>query len=870
MCRAALVALILVLAPGAAGAVTLDWLSAVTGNAGTASRWNPAQVPQAGDVVRFAVGGSYTVTFDGTVPVNTTQIHRSGTVTLLMSNHTVSGTFRVGDSAGDVATARLTTGDLATGSNVTLGNASTAQGTLEVDDDDANLVQTGATADIVVGSAGQGTLRVTGGGFVDAADDVVAGSASGSQGTIVVSGVNAAPLVRSGLFSSGADGDLVFGNNGGATVSIAAGAQAVAADDVRIAVGSASVATVTVDGASTPFAAELRAFGDLDVAQNGIAGASGTGTLVVQNQGSVVVDGATRLGDADGGTGTLRLRANSFLSAHDLLVDPAHGVLDWQGGTISVHGGVFDPPGTAFILDHPQFESLRLTDGATATFDGGSSAAYSLILGETNSGGLRLESGARLTHPRGVLAIGLAPGSNGTLDLTGSSTLLEDAGTIVVGQGGFGELGLSDGADLTLTEMAVAHSPGSNGFVSLAGNSASLSLSRLFIGGSASAAGGTASVNVGNASAIEIVAGANQSVRIHPGGTLTIAAGGLVHGANNLDLRGRIVLSGGRLEVGSLNLFLDNGVLEGAGVVAGAVAASSATSAIRATGGNLQLGTVASDKGFSNSGTLTVGSNVFLLDADASNLGNVVLAGGSLAVPAGGGIVQAGCTLSGVGTVGGNLTFAGTLAPGSSAGQVTVGGSVTIVNGGRLTMEIGDAASAQHDRLQVSGSLALTGTLDIRRLPGFVPAPGEEFTLITCASRSGTFAAVTFEGQPVNGQFTILYQPTSVVLRVNGLTTAVPAVEAPPTLSFVGRAGSAAQARFELALPEDAHVVVRVYDSAGRALGTLLDGDRAAGVVTLPLRGLKRKLSGGVYFGRLVVRVGDRQTIRTSRVALVP
>ena len=77
--------LLLLLGPGAldawAAGVVLNWKQAVNGNAGIASNWQPAQIPGIDDTPTFNVPGTYTVTFDGTVPSTAFHVHRSGTVT---------------------------------------------------------------------------------------------------------------------------------------------------------------------------------------------------------------------------------------------------------------------------------------------------------------------------------------------------------------------------------------------------------------------------------------------------------------------------------------------------------------------------------------------------------------------------------------------------------------------------------------------------------------------------------------------------------------------------------------------------------------------------------------------------------------------
>ena len=866
------IALLVSLVASDVDAAALSWRTAVSGNAGIAANWLPSQVPAPADVLTFHVGGAYTVTFDGTVPLSATQLYRSGTVTVVGGTHSLSTQLRVGDVNGDVGIMALTTGTMTSAGNVVVGNAAGSVGTLHVDDDDADLLQSGSS-DVLVGNSGQGTLNVTGGGLVTAADKVIVGGSSAGQGSVLVSGVNVAPVVRSKLASSGADGDLVFGNGGTATVVIAGGAQAVASDDVFIAQTASSNGSVFVDGTGGGFTSQLTVGDDLGIATNTLAGpAAGVGTLVVQQQGQVLVTGSANVGEADGGTGTLRLRTGSLFSAHDLVFDNVHGVLDQQGGSIIVDGGVFDPPGTTLLLSDPSFERVTLKNGATAAFDGGSSVGYALVLGESSEGGFALESGAHLTQVNGVLSLGLAPGGHGVLDVS-TNALLDGAGSIIVGQSGFGELSLFNGGEVDLTDMSVAYAPGSNGFVSMGTAGAVLTLGKLDIGGHGLTAGGTASVVVGNGGSIVLDGSEVVPLRlVHPGARLQVDAGGTVSGSANFDTRGHIQMNGGQLTIGSVN-FLDTADLVGHGTVSAEIATSSApNSVIHASGGPLVLGLSSSVKGFVGGGTLIAdgGAPVTLRDADLVTLGNVILNGGGVNLPSGGGSLLSGKTLSGNGAVIGTLANAGTIAPGNSSWGLLQFTSLANTGIGRFTLEIGNAATNHYDRLAVSGLASLAGALDVKILPGFVPDDGEDFTLITCGSRSGTFSSVTIEGLPVNMQFNLVYNPTSVVLHVNHITTDVPpAADLPHSIALVGRSGSWGNAGVELALPDAARVVVRLYDVSGRERGTLFEGELPAGRRWLPLREVTPAPADGVHFARAVVRTGTVATRHTAKVTLV-
>ena len=857
-------------------ATQLTWKGPLSGNAGTASNWNPAQVPTAADSTTFNVGGTYTVTFSGTVPATTAHFYRSGTVTVVAATgHTMSGVLRVGSVANDNGTLTLSNALLTVGSLVTIGNPTGATGTVNVNATTADLLQSGTTADVIVGSSGTGTLNVTNGGLVDAADDVLVGNGSGSQGTLLVSGVSASPSVRATVTSSGTDGDVLIGNAGTANATVDFGGQLVSSDDVRIGTGGAGHGTLTVQNAIGAFVSLLTIGDDLDIANNDVSGiTAGTGSLLVQSFGQANVTDRTRVGDPDGGSGTLSIRPSSFFHTRSLIVDNTHGTLDMQGGTLTVEGGLFDPAGTTIDIDDAAFESVQLYNGATATFDGGSPVGYSMIVGDTHSGGLRVDSGSHVTNLNGVIAVALAPGSNGVVDVYDSS-LVDSVGMMVVGQGGFGELNIGGGSKVKLTEMKAAYSPGSNGFVDVSGAGARLTLTDLDIGGHETVAGGTASVGVGSGGVIDIVGGGSVAIRLeHSQATLNVQAGGTVNAGTDINNLGRIFLAGGVINANALSMF-SGGLFDGYGTVAGNISMAAGTSLHVPTTGALTVGSNASNKGFVSSGTTIADTTVLnILDLDQCALGNLILNSSSVHLPAaGGGLIASGMALGGSGDLFGNLTNSGEVSIGTSAvprGAVRVRGNYAQTAGGKLTMQIGDAPTIQLDRLMVDTTATLSGTLDIQILPGFTPDPGEDFTLITCGSRSGTFSTVTYQGQPPGGQFTIIYNPKSVVLHVNQITTDVPPPGGlPRELAFSGRSGASADAGFELALPEASRVTLRLYSVTGRFLGTLFEGEHDAGVFAIRLRDLETKLPGGVYFGRVSVRKGASEQIRTAKVTLV-
>ncbi len=96
--------------------------------------------------------------------------------------------------------------------------------------------------------------------------------------------------------------------------------------------------------------------------------------------------------------------------------------------------------------------------------------------------------------------------------------------------------------------------------------------------------------------------------------------------------------------------------------------------------------------------------------------------------------VNSGTLLRGHGTIGGNVTNAGTVMPGASIGVLTVGGNYTQNSSGTLTIEITPNAASgpgvANDLLRVGGIATLTGGLGIIDDPGTY-AVGSRYTLVT-------------------------------------------------------------------------------------------------------------------------------------------
>jgi hypothetical protein len=116
--------------------------------------------------------------------------------------------------------------------------------------------------------------------------------------------------------------------------------------------------------------------------------------------------------------------------------------------------------------------------------------------------------------------------------------------------------------------------------------------------------------------------------------------------------------------------------------------------------------------------------------------------------------------LTGQPSIAGNLSNNGTLAPGSSPGTYTVNGNYTSTSASVYNFEVQGTSTTQYDRLLVSGTVVLDGALNVTFLGGFTPATTHDLPIITGTSITGTFSNLS-----VPNSYTVIYTPTSVLLR---------------------------------------------------------------------------------------------------------
>ncbi|MBL9161668.1 MAG: autotransporter-associated beta strand repeat-containing protein [Planctomycetaceae bacterium] len=238
--------------------------------------------------------------------------------------------------------------------------------------------------------------------------------------------------------------------------------------------------------------------------------------------------------------------------------------------------------------------------------------------------------------------------------------------------------------------------------------------------------------------------------------------------SGTLDLFGQsVVVSGLTTAPGPTSAVVENG---SSNVATLTVAVSAATP-------NVFAGVIRDD--FAALNLTKTGAGVLTLSGSNTYTGATTIEQGTLKVDgslARGVLVKSGAFLAGAGTIGQTVVVqaGGALAPGASAGRLTVG-ALTMQNGATLNMEIGGLLpGSQHDQIDTAGLdfgvLALNGTLSVSLINGFSPSAGQSFDLFNSSSLSGAFDAITLPplSNGLAWNTSQLYVTGALTVAVNG------------------------------------------------------------------------------------------------------
>ncbi len=403
------------------------------------------------------------------------------------------------------------------------------------------------------------------------------GTASGSAGTITVSGVGATfstggnPLLLGGLGA----GTLVVGAGGSASIGVSADTAMDDAPALGLGEYAASVGSLSVSGPGA----------QVNVAGGGFAGSGGTATIVVGSGGVLSV------GDSAAAAGGFGLSIGAGA--------PAPGTtrtISGGSGTLTIAAG-----GT--VVERNGFSVGGLGSSGVATIGAGGVLAFagqmavstgdSLAGGGAGSvtvsaGGTLLALGATVADPlarAGLPALSIGQGAYGTaaagtLTVSGAGAVVNTAGFAIAvgdiapgdpsGGGGTGTLSVSGGASVLAgsplaggTALEIGVGALSAGTVSLSGAGSDL----IATGAVAVGMAGTGALRVGSgamlqaaALAIGTVAGGSGTVSVAAGATLCVSGSVIVGGAGagTLSVDGAAAVSVGNVTIGAAGALLVN------------------------------------------------------------------------------------------------------------------------------------------------------------------------------------------------------------------------------------------------------------------------------------------------------------------------
>lgn len=369
-----------------------------------------------------------------------------------------------------------------------------------------------------------GTLNITDGsdlvsGVVDGATkyNAIIGDQAGSSGTVNVSGEGSTWTHNEDIIQVGKYGSGVLNISNGGYV-----------ESGYLSIGNydGSTGTVNISGSQSA----LNVHTNIYVGRYGAASGNGEGGEGVLNitDGATVTAGGTYV--AYEGTGTVNLSGGSTLTNTD-------GVIGEQGGssgTVNVtEGSTWVNTGKLVLGWSGGDETTGLDDAAgVLNISGGSTvSAANIYVGNGGKGVINLSEGSQLTSS-GQSSLGwydqlTQSAGSGTVNIDDSSWT--NAGNLLVGQSGYGELNITNGGQVSAEELYVGEWSTSTGIINLTGGShletynTQLGLEN----------GSTGTVNVSGAGS-EWNNTTHITVGSHGEGTLNISDGGTVTTGNDL------------------------------------------------------------------------------------------------------------------------------------------------------------------------------------------------------------------------------------------------------------------------------------------------------------------------------------------------
>ena len=585
-----------------------------------------------------------------------------------------------------------------------------------------------------VGSGMTGTVTIENGGTasensVGVGLDV--GFQPGSSGTVTVTGAG------SSWTDSNPSGGMIVGDSGTGIFDVENGG--VANTHFAVFGGNGTTTgngTLTVNGAGSQF----NDSGYLTI------GASGPGTLNITNGGTVSVGNDLDMGINPGSTGTAtinngQLNITGFVTVggNDFTLGGGNATLLVEAGSaVTATGDLYLATGIG------SSGTLTLTGAGTTWMNTG----QQVLVGGSGNGTLNVLNGAVLssvagsspTGSAGVVGYGFyTPTATGTATVDGAGSQWNlNGGGLIVGEYGTGtsSLTISNGGLVTGGIGTIGYDNTGNSIVTVESAGQWTMTGDLYVGGrtlNSTTGVGSGTLNVTSGGTVTDV---NAVLAFSTGSTGTVTVTGANSQWNN---SGSLTI--GDAGTGSLTVTNNATVTAGGALTVG----PNGTLTDNAT---VKVGTTTPTGTATNAGTVTIGSKgtmTLLSGWTYVQTGGSTQVDGSLTVPI---LNLNGGLLSGTGAIGSLaapamvMNNAGIVKGGDSPGTLNIIGNYTQALNGTLLTQIAGTGPGNYGVLDISGSAALDGTLDISLLNGFTPTAGETFVILDSSALSGTFSTV--------------------------------------------------------------------------------------------------------------------------------
>lgn len=440
----------------------------------------------------------------------------------------------------------------------------------------------------------------------------------------------------------------------------------------------------------------------------------------------------------NGGNRTILVKANDANADQNIDAN-----VDW-----AVMNGVISN-GSLTINDANHDGKLVLAGANTYTGSTTINAGTVELTGSVKSSAVSIAGGATLDSTNGGLDVTTALTNDGTLNLgsvNDTIASLTNTGTI----NGTGTLtattyNLNDGS--VLNANFGAGTLNVNGSVTL-NNTVGASIVNINSGGILNL---TASELILNTATVTVDGTLNLDYLDGIETFQTLLGSGTVHTNSNQFVVANGGNFGGVLDAPNSNLTAGNGSLTLDGGTTNAQSTTVENTLTISNGGVLNSPTIS----LANGGVLDLSGGGTINFTTLTSLGSP---GGTINIGSNDFIIPEGSTISGfitfIGT--GNVINNGTISPGFSPGILVIPGGTVLGGGATTKLELaglGGVAGTDFDQVQLGGTLAANGTLNVAHFGGFTASQGNSFqvlsdgvgTPLAAGVISGAFTTVTFD-----------------------------------------------------------------------------------------------------------------------------